>query len=119
MVIDEFSQGRLKLADSLRATFLGLVLRTLGDDYLELTDGTAPSEQRLDRAVWMTEKEEATGLEAKLHAEIEQFQKRLADLGVRGAVFLASDASLLDERRKIRRRLYGEAEHDPGTSDAS
>ena len=120
MSLDELSHGRLKLADSLRATMLGMVLRTVGDDVLELTDGAAPSEQRLDRAVWMTDKEQADGLEAKakLHEVIEAFQKRLAELGVRGMVYLASDGCLLDERRKVRLRLYGDSEQGQGTSGA-
>ena len=119
MSLDELSHGRLKLADSLRATMLGMVLRTVGDDVLELTDGTAPSEQRLDRAVWVTDKEQADGLEAKLHEAIEALQKRLAELGVRGMVYLASDGCLLDERRKVRLRLYGESEQGQGTSGAA
>ena len=117
MTFTEINQGRLKLADSLRATFLGMVLRVVGDDILELSDGAAPSEQRVDHAVWLTPVEQAAGIEDKLHQEIEAFQKCLAEFGVRGLVYLASDGALLDERGKARVRLYGETERDQGTPD--
>jgi hypothetical protein len=117
MTFTEINQGRLKLADSLRATFLGMILRVVGDDILELADGAAPSEQRVDQAVWLTPAELADGLEAKIHQEVDAFQKRLAEFGVRGMVYLASDGALLDGRGKARVRLYGETERDQGTPD--
>jgi hypothetical protein len=112
MTLNDFPQGRLKVADSLRAALLGLVLRTLGDDYLELVEGTAPSEQRLDSANWMTDQEAQGDAAAKLDALIRDFEKGLAALGMRGVVYVASDGYLIDERHRIHGRLYGEAEGD-------
>jgi hypothetical protein len=112
MTSNDAAQSRLKVADSLRAALLGLVLRTLGDDYLELVEGTAPSEQRLDQATWLTTEEEAE-VAAKLDALIREFQSGLAALGLRGVVYIASDGYLLDERRRIHARLYGESEDKP------
>jgi hypothetical protein len=112
MTLNDLSQPRLKVADSLRAALLGLVLRTLGDDYLEFVEGTAPSEQRLDSANWMTDEEAQGDAAAKLDALIRDFEKGLAALGMRGVVYVASDGYLIDERRNIHARLYGEAEGD-------
>jgi hypothetical protein len=109
MTSSDTNQGRLRIADSLRATLLGLILQSLGDDYLELADGTAPSEQRLDRASWLTAEELESGVAAKLEAAIEDFEARLAGLGLRGLVYVASDGWLIDERQRIRARLYGES----------
>jgi hypothetical protein len=109
MKLSDTNQGRLRIADSLRATLLGLILQSLGDDYLELADGTAPSEQRLDRAVWLTSEEAESGVAAKLDAAIATFEAQLAELGLRGVVHVASDGWLIDERQRIRARLYGEA----------
>ena len=109
MILSDTNQGRLRIADSLRAALLGLILQSLGDDYLELTDGTAPSEQRLDRTIWLTADAVESGLSAKLDAAIEAFETQLAELGLRGMVYVASDGWLIDERQRIRARLYGEA----------
>jgi hypothetical protein len=109
MKLSDTNQGRLRIADSLRATLLGLILQSLGDDYLELADGTAPSEQRLDRAVWLTAEEAESGVAAKLDAAIATFEAQLAELGLRGVIHVASDGWLIDERQRIRARLYGEA----------
>jgi hypothetical protein len=112
MTLNDFPQNRLKIADSLRAALLGLALRTLGDDYLELVEGTAPSEQHLDSASWMTDEEEQADVAAKLDVLVREFEKGLAALGMRGVVYVASDGYLIDERRRIHTRLYGEAEGD-------
>jgi hypothetical protein len=110
MILSDTNQGRLRIADSLRATLLGLILQSLGDDYLELADGTAPSEQRLDRASWLKAEEVEGGVAAKLDAAIEAFEAQLAELGLRGMVYVASDGWLIDERQRMRARLYGETE---------
>jgi hypothetical protein len=106
MTLSELSQVRFKLADSLRAVLLGLVARTLGDDFLELVDGTAPSEQRLDSAIWLTPAEEAE-LETKLDALRNDVDERLTAMGLRGVLYIASDAALLEERSRVRTKLYG------------
>jgi hypothetical protein len=109
MTFNDTAQNRLKVADSLRAALLGLALRTMGDDYLELVEGAAPSEQRLDHATWLTEEEEGE-VAAKLVALTREFEAGLAALGLRGVAYIASDGYLLDERRRIHARLYGESE---------
>jgi hypothetical protein len=108
MTFNDAAQHRLKVADSLRAALLGLALRTLGDDYLELVEGTAPSEQRLDQASWLTADEEGE-VATKLDALTREFEAGLAALGLRGVVYIASDGYLLDERSRIHARLYGES----------
>jgi hypothetical protein len=113
MTFNDGAQTRLKVADSLRAALLGLALRTLGDDYLELVEGTAPSEQRLDQATWLTAEEESE-VAAKLDALTREFEAGLAALGLRGVVYIASDGYLLDERGRIHTRLYGDSKDNPG-----
>lgn len=113
MTFNDAAQNRLRIADSLRAALLGLALKMLGDDYLELVEGTAPSEQRLDRATWLTADEEAE-VATKLDALTQEFEAGLAALGLRGVVYIASDGYLLDERQRIHARLYGESEGASG-----
>jgi|EndMetStandDraft_5_1072996.scaffolds.fasta_scaffold02273_5 hypothetical protein len=112
MTFNDLPQNRLKVADSLRAALLGLVLKTLGDDYLEFVEGAAPSEQRVDCARWITDAEEQTDVAAKLDGLVRDFEAGLATLGMRSVVYIASDGYLIDERRRIHARLYGEAEGD-------
>jgi hypothetical protein len=107
MSLGDINRPRYKTADSLRAALLSLVATTLGDDFLELVDGTAPSEQRLDKAFWLTPTEEEAGGREKLAAVLRELEKTLAELGMRGSVYVASDALLLDRRAGIRARLYG------------
>ena len=114
MTFSDNAQHRLKVADSMRAALLGLVLKTLGDDYLELVEGAAPSEQRLDRASWLTGEEEEGEVASRLEALIREFEDELSALGLRGVVYIASDGYLLDERRRIHARLYGESDSNPG-----
>ncbi len=111
MTLDDAAQSRLKVADTLRAALLGLVLKTLGDDYLELVEGAAPSEQRLDQATWLTADEEDE-IAAKLDTLTRDFAAGLTALGLRGVVYIASDGYLLDERHQIHKRLYGTGETD-------
>ena len=40
MDVKELSEGRFRRADNNRATLLGLVAQCLGDDFIELLDGT-------------------------------------------------------------------------------
>lgn len=112
MTLNDAAQNRLKVADSLRAALLGLVLKTLGDDYLELVKGAAPSEQRLDRASWLTPEEEQADVTAKLDTLMREFEVGLTALGMRGMVYIASDGYLLDEQHRIHTRLYGENDSD-------
>jgi hypothetical protein len=93
--------------DMLRAALLGLALRTFSDDFLELLDGTAPSEQALDASLWTTSLDERRGVEEKLHNILADLETRLAEIGVRGMLIVASERYLLDEQRRIRERLYG------------
>ena len=113
MTFNDAGPNRLKIADSLRAALLGLALKTLGDDYLELVEGTAPSEQRLDQASWLTADEEGE-VATKLDGLTREFEAGLAALGLRGVVYIASDGYLLDERRRIHARLYGDNDSNPG-----
>jgi hypothetical protein len=107
MTSNDSGQGQLKAADSLRATLLSLIAKSLGDDFLELVEGTAPSEQRLDSAVWLTATEEGRGDQREVDELLSEMQARFAALGLRGMVFVASDRWLVEERHRIRARLYG------------
>jgi len=109
MTFADLSQGRFKAADSMRAALLSLIAQTLGDDFLELVDGTAPSEQRLDCAIWLTPTDEQAGHQEKLDVLKREIEVTLAALGMRGHLYVASDATLLDERSRIRARLYGDS----------
>jgi len=109
MTFADLSQGRFKAADSMRAALLSLIAQTMGDDFLELVDGTAPSEQRLDCASWLTPADEQAGHEEKIDALKREIEATLKALGMRGYLYVASDATLLDERSRIRSRLYGDS----------
>ncbi len=98
---------KLARDDVMRAALLGLALRTFSDDFLELLDETAPSDQALDSSLWTTSLDEQRGVEEKLHGIIADLQKRLDEIGVRGLLIVASERYLLDEQRRIRERLYG------------
>jgi hypothetical protein len=107
-MVDIFApSARLRAEDSLRATLLSLVLHAMGDDYLELVEGTAPSDQRLDSARWLTRQEERGGLDTELDELLCALDKRLGELGLRAMLYVASDGFLLGERRQIQSRLYG------------
>jgi len=112
MSLNNLNHGRFKAADSLRAALLSLISQSLGDDFLELVDCTAPSEQRLDSASWLTAAEEDAGQQEKLDELTREIRDRLAQLGMRGVLYLASDAALLDERNRIRARLYGDSREE-------
>ena len=101
------SRNKSVKEDVLRAALLGLALRTYGDDFLELVDGAAPSEQALDASLWTTTLDEQRGVEAKLHDLMADLEKRLAEIGVRGLLIVASERYLRDEQQRIRERLYG------------
>lgn len=107
MILGSPPSGRIQAEDRLRATLLSLVLRALGDDYLELVDGAAPSDQRLDCARWLTPDQESGKLDAEIDAMVHDLSRKLEALGLRGMLYIASDAHLIDERRHIRDRLYG------------
>ena len=109
MTFADLSQGRFKAADSMRAALLSLIAQTMGDDFLELVDGTAPSEQRLDCASWLTSADARAGHEEKIDALKREIEATLTALGMRGYLYIASDATLLDERSRIRSRLYGDS----------
>ncbi len=99
--------------DSQRAALLGLGLRTLSDDFLELVDRTAPSEQALDASIWTTSLDDQRGSEEKLHNIISELQAQLEAIGMRGLLIVASERYLLDEQRRIRGRLYGVLDDEP------
>jgi hypothetical protein len=91
----------------LRAALLSLIAQSLGDDFLELVEGTVPSEQRVDSAVWLTATDEGRGHQAELDELLSEIETRFAALGLHGMVFVASDEWLVQERHRIRARLYG------------
>lgn len=94
----------------MRAALLALVHASLGDDYLELVDGTAlPPEQCLDLSVWLSETDKKEGREDKLDDAVREFQAKLRALGLRGVLYVASEVALFTEIERIRNRLYGEA----------
>jgi hypothetical protein len=101
------AKDKLVEEDAMRAALLNLALRTFGDDYLELVDGVAPRQQALDASLWTTSLDERRGVETKLHDIMADLEKRLAEIGVRGLLVVASERYLLDEQRRIRERLYG------------
>lgn len=107
MTSHDSGQGQLKAADSLRATLLSLIMKSLGDDFLEFVEGTAPSEQRLDSGVWLTATEEGRGDQSQVDELVSEMQARFAAMGLRGMVFIASDRLLIEERHRVRARLYG------------
>lgn len=107
MILNSPPSGRIQAEDRLRATLLSLVMQALGDDYLELVDGVAPSEQRLDCARWLTPDEESGKLNAEIDELVRDLSRKLETLGLRAMLYIASDAHLIDERRHIRARLYG------------
>ena len=104
---------RLAKQDSQRAALLGLGLRTLGDDFLELVDQTAPSDQALDSSIWTTSLDEQRGVEEKLRNIISELHAQLEAIGMRGLLIVASERYLLDEQRRIRGRLYGTEDDEP------
>lgn len=100
-------QDDIRREDSVRAALLGLALRTFADDYLELVDRSGPHKQALDASAWVTTSDEANGKEDKLQDLIAEFQDRLAAMGMRGLLVVASEDYLAEEQRRIRTRLYG------------
>ena len=107
MDVKELSEGRFRRADNNRAALLGLVAQCLGDDFIELLDGTAPSEQRLDCASWITPREQEA-LEPQIEKLRKDLQERLAVLGLNAVIYIASDSALSEEQGRIRARLYGD-----------
>jgi hypothetical protein len=107
MDVKELSEGRFRRADNNRATLLGLVAQCLGDDFIELLDGTAPSEQRLDCASWITPREQEA-LEPQIEKLRKDLQERLTALGLNAVIYIASDSALQEEQGRIRARLYGD-----------
>ena len=105
---NEDAQTEILREDSLRATLLGLALRTFGDDFLELVDRTGPHKQALETALWTTAADETEEKEVALRAIFETIQEELEELGMRGLLIIASEDKLLEEQRQIRKRLYGE-----------
>jgi hypothetical protein len=107
MDVKELSEGRFRRADNNRAALLGLVAQCLGDDFIELLDGTAPSEQRLDCASWITPREQEA-LEPQIEKLRKDLEERLAALGLNAVIYIASDSALSEEQGRIRARLYGD-----------
>lgn len=103
----------LRKADEKRAVLLGFASQCMADDYLELVQGVAPSEQTLDRATLLSSNEKDK--EKVIDELLSGLERDLANLGLSALIYVASDSGLIEEQGRIQTRLHGVAGNGKAT----